>query len=161
MILNMRNKLPLSVLFIISITFGLTKCLLNTHKQDNYTFQWDMSYENHTGVPKDLYLNDGKHRGMSVFNWRDYNDDYANQLIKNNIEWVALIPFIYQKTEKTKRVRSRNTDIGVWSDIDSMYMNIVLEFHEKKMHIMFKPHLWMSEGWRSNIAMDSAQEWEA
>jgi len=156
----MPVKTPFKLLLIISILAGLVKCMTLNQSQDEYSFEWNLSYENHSGTPKDLYLKDGKHRGMSVFNWRNYKEEYANQLIKNNIEWVALIPFLYQKTEKTKLINPLQKAIGEWSNIDSMYMDIVSKIHKRGMHIMFKPHLWMSEGWRSNIYFDNEKEWD-
>ena len=134
-------------------------CALRNDNEEPYDFAWDMSVENRTGKSNDHYINDGKHRGMSVFRWRNDMYESLNQLVKNNIEWVAIVPFMYQRTDTTKVMRPRK-NIGLWTERDSSYINAVNEIHQRNMHIMFKPHLWMETGWRSNIKMDSHQEWD-
>jgi len=138
----------------------LSKCASHVPIDDPYIFQWDMSVENHTGKIKDLYAKDGKHRGMSVFGWNRKSKDRVNQLVKNNIEGVAIIPFLFQETELTKTLRPRNGMIGEWSRHDSVYIKSVNELHERGMHIFLKPHIWMRDGWRSNIQMDNKEEWD-
>lgn len=136
-------------------------CATHNDSQENYTFTWDMSIENHTGVVKNYYVKDGKHRGMSVFHWRNKGEgESINQLVKNNIEAVALIPFLYQETDTTKTLYWQG-EKGKWSKSDSTYITVAKKLHDRKMHVMFKPHLWMSEGWRSNIKLNSNEEWDA
>jgi len=118
-----------------------------------------MSVENHTGVPKNNFDKDGKHRGMSIFNLDGDKDQWINQLVKNNIECAALVPFLYQRTDTTKIIRQRD-DYTSWSTYDSMYIDIIDRLHERQLHVMLKPHLWMNEGWRSNIKLDNDQEWD-
>ena len=120
-----------------------------------------MSVENHTGQAKNLYAKDGKHRGMSVFGWHRNFDESINQLVKNNIEGVAVVPWLYQKTELTKVIHPRKGDMGQWTKYDSVYMKTVKALHARDMHVFLKPHLWMSEGWRSNIKLDNTLEWDA
>ncbi|MDB4292745.1 glycoside hydrolase [Maribacter sp.] len=33
--------------------------------------------------------------------------------------------------------------------------------HQKGIRVHLKPHLWMNDGWRSNITLDSPSEWDA
>ena len=141
------------------LVFGIVRCVIHNNINEQYQFTWDTSIENHTGISKDLHKKDGKHRGMSDFGWQRSHNESINQLVKNNIEWVAIVPFLYQKTEKTKVVRTRE-EYGKWSRSDSMYLDVVDKIHARKMHVMWKPHLWMSEGWRSNIQMANAEEWD-
>lgn len=144
---------------MIMILFLIISCAVHSDKTEDYTFAWDMSVENHTGKSKDSYHTDGKHRGMSVFHWRYGKEDALNQLIKNNIEWVAIVPFMYQPTDTTKVMHARK-QIGQWNERDSSYIDVVTEIHNRDMHVMLKPHLWMDKGWRSNIKMDSPEEWD-
>lgn len=118
-----------------------------------------MSVENHTGISKNLYERDKKHRGMSVFNWRADHFESINQLIKNNIEWVAIVPFFYQQTDTTK-VMNTPREIGAWSRRDSSFIQVIKELHQRGLHVNLKPHLWMREGWRSNIQFDTKEEWD-
>jgi hypothetical protein len=137
----------------------LNQCASHVPSEEPFTFEWDLSVENHTGNVKNLYAKDGKHRGMSVFGWGRSANDRINQLVKNNIEGVAIIPFFYQQTELTKVLHPKNGDIGVWTRYDSVYIKSVTELHERGIHIFLKPHIWMRDGWRSNIHMDNEQEW--
>ena len=124
-----------------------------------YQFVWDASVENHTGVSNDFYKSDKKHRGMTAFRWRGEIDASINDLLENNVEWLSMVPYMYQETERTKEVRSRE-EIGVWTRWDSLYIQVINKVHEHGMHVMLKPHLWMRDGWRSNITMDSDEEWD-
>lgn len=129
------------------------------HRTEPYQFLWDSSVENHSGLSRDLHLSDGKHRGMTAFGWRGGIDSSINILLENNVEWLSMVPYMYQETERTKEVRPRE-EIGVWTYWDSLYIHVIDKVHERNMHVMLKPHLWMSEGWRSNIEMDSDKEWD-
>jgi len=153
------KNLSLKLILPFLLLFGIFSCVIHNNTNENYQFKWDTSIENHTGISKDLYQKDGKHRGMSVFGWRRNHEEAINQLVKNNIEWVALVPFVYQRTEKTKVIRPRDT-IGLWTRHDSMFMRVIEQLHSRKMHVMWKPHLWMREGWRSNIQFDSKEDWD-
>jgi len=145
------------VLFSLIVFY---KCASHSQPEESYDFQWDMSVENHTGMAKNMYAVDGKHRGMSVFGWHRDSEESINQLVKNNIENIAIIPFLYQETELTKVLRSRDSQIGEWTRRDSAYIKAVQEIHGRDMHVFLKPHIWMSEGWRSNIKLDNDQEWD-
>lgn len=137
----------------------MTDCAVHGESAGNYHFEWDISAENHTGIPKDYYAVDRKHRGMSVFHWSHQDlDESANQIIKNNIEWVAVIPFLYQETDTTKILRPQGAE-GIWTQRDSMHILAMRKLHERQVHTMLKPHIWMSKGWRSNIGMNSDEEW--
>jgi hypothetical protein len=130
----------------------------NTNERFNY--QWDYSIENKSSVSKDLYAKDGKHRGMSVFGWgRRGVTKPLDTLVTNNVEWVAVVPFTYQENETTKEM-TMPRNFGQWSRRDSVFIKSINDIHDKNMHVMLKPHLWMSDGWRSNITLNSDAEWE-
>jgi hypothetical protein len=152
--------LSLKAIYLLLSVLILGQCASHLPKDDNYTFEWDMSVENHTGKVKNLYAIDGKHRGMSAFGWHTDFYESINQLVKNNIEAAAIIPFLYQQTELTKVLRHKRLDIGQWSRNDSIFMTSVNEMHGRGMHVFLKPHIWMRDGWRSNIQMDNEDEWD-
>ena len=154
----MFKKVSLKLILPSLLILGIVRCVIHNNISEEYQFVWDISIENHTGISKDLHQKDGKHRGMSVFGWQRNHNESINQLVKNNIEWVAIVPFLYQKTEKTTVVRLRK-EYDNWSRSDSTYLSSVEKIHARKMHVMLKPHLWMNEGWRSNIQMDNTEEW--
>ncbi len=134
------------------------KLLVFANSNEAYTYQWDYSVENRSGRATDLYSADEKHRGMSVFGWRDVDESAIDALIKNNIEWVALTPFFYQKSEETPTMGIPEK-IGIWSRRDSVFLRTIKRLHAKGLRVQLKPHLWMDEGWRSNVRMPSQTAW--
>ncbi|WP_235296932.1 glycoside hydrolase family 113 [Portibacter marinus] len=118
-----------------------------------------MDAENHSGIFQNLFQEDGKHRGMTVFHWNINRDTSLNQLIKNNIEWVAVVPFLYQETDTTEVMYTPDT-MGVWGKRDSVFIDVINSIYERDMYVMLKPHLWMRKGWRSDIKHNSEQGWE-
>ena len=148
-------------LIILIGTFLLHSCRPPAqHSSDSQQlFEWDLEAENHTGMSRDAYSKDGKHRGMTAFNWQNERQESINQLVKDNIEWIALVPFLFQENARTKQVRPRER-IGAWTRRDSVYMQIAADFHSRDVHIMLKPHIWMHEGWRAEIQLDNDAEWD-
>lgn len=148
-----RFLLPLLIAFI-----GFkTLIYANTNEWNDY--HWDTSVLNTTGVTKNLYGTDKKQRGMSVFGWSDDNTAAIDALIKANVEWVAVIPFLYQKDEKTKTINVPDFP-EQFTRRDSSFIHIINEIHANGLKVHLKPHLWMNSGWRSNISLDSGEEWD-
>ena len=151
--LGFRFILPILVL-IFSLKFVLYK-----NNKEDFKYQWKSSFENKTGISKKLFLKDAKFRGMNVFKLgRKNSETTIDALIKSNIEWVALLPYFYQETEKSKVVSTPDT-IGKWSRKDSLFIKDIEILHTREIYVMLKPHLWMSSGWRSNINFDDTNDW--
>ncbi len=146
-----RLLLPISVLI-----FGVRAVHYN-NSFETLDFTWDYEVENTSGHTKNLYAKDGKHRGMSVFSRRDDYQKAIDVLIKDNIEWVAVIPFMYQETERTNALVLRREE-GKWSRRDSSFANRINILHNRGLHVQLKPHIWMRDGWRSNITL-SEEDW--
>ena len=155
----MSKRMLFSLVIPVLAVIGLAQCVIHQNTKEFVDFDWDMSVENNSGFSKNLYENDGLHRGMSVFNWRNNDDDELNQLVKNNIEWVALVPYYYQKTETTKTMNIPEV-LDKWTRRDSSFIRAINKLKAKNIHIHLKPHLWMSDGWRSDIKMDNDEEWD-
>lgn len=148
-------KFILPVLFII---VGLkTLVYVNANEWHNYT--WDSNHMNDSGRVKNLYKVDNKHRGMSVFGWSENNTNAINNLVKANIEWVAVVPFMYQENEKTKLVNTPEFPER-FSSRDSNFIKAIHDLHKSGIRVQLKPHLWMRDGWRSNISLDNQKEWD-
>jgi hypothetical protein len=151
--LSLRLILPVTVL-----VFSL-KLILYKNNQEDFNYQWKSSFENKTGISKKLFLKDDKFRGMNVFKLgRKNSETTIDALIKSNIEWVALLPYFYQETEKSKTVSTPDT-IGKWSRRDSLFIKDIKILHTKEIYVLLKPHLWMSSGWRSNINFENTNDW--
>ena len=86
------------------------------------------------------------------------NPHTIDTLIKDNIEWVSIFPYFYQENEQTQEVNTPEI-MGQWTKRDSVYMGNINNLHQKGIRVMLKPHLWMSDGWRSNIHFDSEEKW--
>lgn len=148
-----RFLLPILVAFI-----GL-KTLIYANSYEWNDYQWDTTVMNTEGIVNNLHDTDKKQRGMSVFGWSEDNTEAINGLIKANVEWVAVIPFLYQEDEKTKVIDLPEFP-EQFSRRDSSFIRIIDELHKKGLKVHLKPHLWMSSGWRSNITMNSTKEWD-
>ncbi|MDT0607092.1 glycoside hydrolase family 113 [Croceitalea rosinachiae] len=128
---------------------------------ENYNFSWDDTLMNADLISNDFYKLDQMHRGMSVFGWDSTTNDAAiDSLIKANIEWVAVIPFIDQEDETSKTVRRPIQANAEWSSRDSTFIETIKTIHKKGLHVQLKPHLWTFEGWRANLNLDSDVEWD-
>jgi hypothetical protein len=148
-----RFVLPI---FIAVIGF---KTLIYANSYELNDYQWDSSVMNTNGIVNNLHKTDKKQRGMSVFGWSEDNTEAINNLIKANVEWVAVIPFLYQEDEKTKVINTPDFP-DQYSRRDSSFISTINTIHQKGLKVHLKPHLWMSSGWRSNITLDTTSEWD-
>lgn len=155
---TMLKRLVIRLILPIFLIFYSIKIAVKSNTNDKYAYNWDYTFENKEGISNNFFKQDGKHRGMSVFGWESSNNKGINDLIKNNIEWVAVIPFFHQKDEQTNQI-SIPKEIGKWSRRDSTFINSIKNIHDKGIHVMLKPHLWVSSGWRSNIDLQTNEEW--
>ncbi|MFX0556657.1 glycoside hydrolase family 113 [Maribacter sp. CXY002] len=150
---SLKFVLPLLCIFI-----GLkTLVFVNANEWHNYT--WDINHMNNSGKVKNLYELDNKHRGMSVFGWSENNTKAIKSLVKANIEWVAVIPFMFQENEKTKLINTPEFP-EKYSRRDSNFIKAINDLHNNGIRVQLKPHLWMRDGWRSNITLQSEKEWD-
>ncbi len=153
-------RLLITVLLPISVLLISYKSVLYYNNQENYTYEWNTTVENTSDVSNESYLIDKKHRGITVFGWRNATNEKAiNELLKTNTEWVALVPFLYQENEETTVINTRD-DYQQWSARDSVFIKVIRQLQEKKIKTHLKPHLWMSDGWRSNIKQSSKLAWD-
>lgn len=155
---TMLSRLLLRCLLPLTILVFSVRAIIKNNLHEDFNYQWDYSIENTNTHSNDAYALDTKHRGMSVYRSWSSKDFPVDDLIRSNIEWVALFPYFYQKDESTKTVTTPELP-GQWSRRDSVYINDIKTIKAKGLHVMLKPHLWMSEGWRSNITLNSDSEW--
>ena len=153
------KRIVLYVLLPVILLVSGYQTLAYMNSQEDFIYVWDNSVENENKNSNDHYLTDGKHRGMSVFGWNRENELAISELVRNNVEWVAVIPFFYQKDEQTNSIHIRDT-YDDWSRRDSIFINTIEQLHDKGLHVQLKPHLWMSSGWRSNINLTSRTHWD-
>lgn len=153
------KKLSLWVLLPLLVIIGGYKSVVYFNTQEDFTFAWDASVENRSGVSNNHFEKDGKHRGMSVFGWWDDREHAIADLVKTNTEWVAVIPFMDQDDEQTNTVSIRDS-YDTWSRRDSIFIRNINKLHSKGMHVQLKPHLWLQSGWRSKISFETDTDWD-
>lgn len=141
------------------LLIGTYKGIIYKNSHESYNYKWDKTVENTTGHTSNLFAKDGKHRGMSVFGLSRNTGKTMDHLIKNNIEWVAVTPFMYQKDASTKAMGVPE-EIGRWTQRDSSFIKSIAKIHKKGGHVQLKPHLWMRDGWRSNIQLPNSAAWD-
>ncbi len=141
------------LLVVISI-----KIIIYSNNNEDFDYQWNTSIENKTDTIKNLYAIDGKHRGMGVYDFGRSNRTTYKELIKNNIEWVQILPYFYQENETTNEIRNVKK-LGVWSRRDSSFIKSIQKLHAQNIRIQLKPHLWLGSGWRSNIRFENEKDW--
>ncbi|WP_299252580.1 hypothetical protein [uncultured Aquimarina sp.] len=143
------------------VLFGVFKFIIIKNSSEDFQYNWISSLENNSGISKNLYQIDKKHRGMTVFGWNhnENNKDAIDNLVRSNIEWVAVVPFLDQEDEETLKM-STPKKIGQWSRRDSVFINTITELKDRNIHIMLKPHLWLSSGWRSNVKHSNVANWD-
>jgi len=153
------KRLVLMVLLPLFVLIGGYKSIVYLNTQEDFSFAWDDSVENKTGVSNNHFEKDGKHRGMSVFGWWSDRKTAVGDLVKTNTEWVAVIPFLDQDDEQSNEVHLRES-YHKWSRRDSIFIKTITELHDKGIHVQLKPHLWLQSGWRSNINFEKNADWE-
>ncbi len=155
------KQLTLRFLSPVLVAIIIFKTLVFANINENYSFNWKESVMNPKGTTNDFYSKDKMHRGMSVFGWGSSNTSNAiDSLIKTNIEWVAVIPFIDQEDETSKTVRRPVGKNSNWLARDSVFIKSIADMHTKGLHVQLKPHLWTFEGWRANLTLNSDEEWD-
>ena len=149
-----RFALPITLIILVF------KTLVFANTNEIFVYSWDDLVMNNTRVTKNYYNLDAMHRGMSVFGWRGENNEASiDDLIRANVEWVAVIPFMDQKDEASKTIGVPKT--SAWTRRDSVFIKSIQVLHSKGLHVQLKPHLWLGSGWRSNLSLDSDAEWNA
>lgn len=153
------KRLGLYFLLPIALLILSFQTLVYMNTNEEVLYEWDDTVMNTSGVATDLFNQDGLHRGMSVFGWSRDNKEAIADLVKVNTEWVAVVPFMYQDDESSVELRSQRED-GLFTRRDSTFIRAIKDLHKKGIHVHLKPHLWLGEGWRSNLKLKNDQEWD-
>jgi hypothetical protein len=126
---------------------------------EDFEYDWNTAVENSTGSPLNRQAQDGKLRGMTVYRLGRNRGRELDNLIRHNVEWVAVFPYLSQQNEASVQINARKT-YEVWSAQDSAHIRTIKAARKKKLKVMLKPHIWLMEGWRANIELENEEEWE-
>ncbi len=155
------KRLSITLILPVLFIFLSVKGVIAKNSKEFYEYTWNHTIENTTEKATNLYDIDGKHRGMSVFWSYDSNEEYwksTKDIIKDNIEWSTVIPFIDQENEEVSKI-GRKIIPGVWSRRDSSVIRQIRRLQERNIRVHLKPHVWLVDGWRSNIRL-SKEDWD-
>ncbi|MEM8486907.1 MAG: hypothetical protein AAF564_15245 [Bacteroidota bacterium] len=134
---------------------------------EDFTYTWDTSVEHAGSQARDLYQQDGKHRGIHVFNLSADTSDLA--LLKaNNIEWITLVPYISQELHNEPPLQASSESVSDSSSVGSSSIDRIAQHAALAAHHNFrlaiKPHVWLSApqagAWRSDIEMQNEADWD-
>ncbi|MEO0571613.1 MAG: hypothetical protein AAF039_07895 [Bacteroidota bacterium] len=155
----MLKRLGFYVLLPLTLLTAGFKTLVHLNTSETVNFIWDQEVMNQSGEVGNFFERDGLHRGMSVFGWQEQNSKDIEALVNANVEWVAVVPFIWQENEASPEIASKRED-GRFTRRDSLFIKVINELHAKGIKVHLKPHVWLGEGWRSNIDYPSKGAWE-
>lgn len=152
--------------FSIILPLGLFYSLFNFSqwytKNENFDFQWNTAIENKTGRTKDFFEADKLQRGMHVFGAIDSTK--LQPLIKNNVEWITMVPFGDLEDYDSPEVRFHHPTKNTYLDIDTMWSESIQLAHSFGFKVFLKPHIWIYDSsngkWRSDIFPSSNENWE-
>ncbi len=63
-------------------------------------------------------------------------------LLKNNIEWITLVPFGWQERKNSPEIHLNTTADYYWCETDTGIAQVATPVKSYGMHIMLKPHIW-------------------
>lgn len=115
-------------------------------------------YQPSSTIRKNL---DEKQRGAHIFGYLDSAN--VRPFIKNNIEWITIVPFSIQDNYDSPEVRYFRGDSSHLAKRDSMWRAQIEIAHSNGFKVFLKPHLWIhtpSPGkWRSDVFPTSDENW--
>ncbi|MBT8231285.1 MAG: hypothetical protein KJN84_01555, partial [Bacteroidia bacterium] len=145
-----------SLLLIFAII--LSYCL---NINENFNFQPNDSSNNIISSGHNADKNE-KQKGAHVFGIVDSTD--FDPLIQNNIEWITLVSWGYQKDFDSPNVTHHDGDSVYMKKHDLHWSDKIKQVREAGFKVFFKPHLWITEPrnntWRADIYPTSDENWE-
>ena len=156
----MLRQLTFRLMIPIGLIIGIYSTLVWANGRENFKPTLGPETLNLSLEVKNLFQGDQKQRGMTVFGWREVNDSAIDNLVAHHVEWLALVPYIYQEDPQTKEVYQRE-QYDTFSARDSIFIRYINHLHKRDIKVHLKPHLWMRDGWRSEIEMPDQNTWES
>ena len=153
-----------SVVLPIFVVGGFLKFMDYYKNSEAFNYTWNHKVENTTAVVGQQYKVDGKQRGMHVFGRIDSTS--TTPLIKNNFEWITIVPFMGMEDYDSPTIRSRRKSRrNPNKRMDSIWIDKINFAHQQGFRVMLKPHIWISNSsggkWRSDIFPKSDTDWQA
>ncbi len=162
---TMSKKLALYFLLPLGILFTSFRALDWYRYSEEFEWSRDASVFNSTSTVADSYSADGKVRAMHIFGDSKRSNEGLDHLVSDNVEWVAHVPYAYQRTNSTTDIsHSQKDSLDQWSGRDSSFIRMAELAKSKGLRSIMKPHIWMSNAgsdeWRNAINFDNESEWK-
>lgn len=152
------RRLLLWLVLPIAMVYFTLKGIVFYNSSEQYDYAWNSAIENKAPKAVSHFKEDQKHRGMTVYRiGRDKNFP-LDSLVSSNVEWIAILPYFYQENETSDSIQ-RRTSLTTWSRRDSSFIHGIRRIKDKGFKVFLKPHLWLGEGWRSNIQFTDKTKW--
>lgn len=153
------RKLLFRLVIPVVICFAIVRAVFVYNQSEAFDYTWNHGIENKTKTALNRFDNDGKLRGMSVYALGRNRRLNLQDIVKSNVEWLAVHPYMSQRSETSHEQMSLPAEIGQWSKRDSAFIKEIKEAKSKNFRILIKPHLWVNSGWRANINFDAPSDW--
>ncbi len=125
-------------------------------------FQWHTNDANRIFFSHDSNVKHRKQRGAHIFGRLDSTN--LQPFIKNNIEWITLVPFAGQKDIDSPKVVYVRGDSLAMIRRDSAWKSQIEVAHSAGFKVFLKPHIWLTDNtsgkWRSDIFPTSEAGWK-
>jgi hypothetical protein len=101
-----------------------------------------------------------KQKGAHIFGVAE--DTNFNALSENNLEWITMVPWGFQKNYDSPKVSHDRDSLNRLRQNDH-WVKKINTVHEAGFKVFLKPHLWIHEPsdgkWRSDIYPSSSENW--
>ncbi|MEM1357843.1 MAG: hypothetical protein AAGF89_06570, partial [Bacteroidota bacterium] len=153
------KRLTFTLILPVGAVVLVLKIIVLRNQAEDFNYDWDHTIENNGSAAKNGYEKDGKIRGLSIYALGRRGRKVAlGQVVKSNVEWVAVHPYINQLDEQSVTM-SLPSSKNKWSKADSVFIQEIRDAKSLNFKIMLKPHLWLAHGWRGKINFAEASEW--
>lgn len=159
--IGLLKGLFLKIILPILAVYISNKALQYYRLSETVNYSWDATIENNSPKTNNHYAIDNKQRGIHLFH---INDDLSDieTLKNNNFEWITLTPFVGQRDYNLPNISVPSDER--YNRIKKNYKRIKEECDKFGMHVMLKPHIWLSTKnngkWRSDIEMTNEEDWD-
>lgn len=150
----MRNNNLYRSIFLIALSIGLL-----------FLFsQWYADTEHDADVLSEINTiqNLKKQKGAHIF--RIGNKTNFQQFTDNNIEWITLVSWGFQKDIDSRSVSHHDGDSANIRQHDEYWVKRIEQVQAAGFKVFLKPHLWVQEPsdgkWRSDIFPTNDKDWE-
>ena len=104
-----------------------------------------------------------KQKGVHFFGRVDSNSNFR-VLVRNNVEWVTLVPWGFQNDYDSPTVTHTNSEGERRAEYNAHWRKQIEMARARGFKVFFKPHIWImspSDGkWRSHIFPPDDESWE-